>query len=418
MYIDSMKVWLEKTRSLYIDSFQIDIKVRYPLLVMYDEKTGMDLSGYDDFNGGSASLIISPTNFWGGFYNGYNWIIGHEFGHIFNDLMYYKFPMGFYHEGMANFSGYLIEGGEHLDDQWKIDYVFNYYRDNHGREPTLEEFITNPHAGESGLEWGIDCYFFGFEFMRFLSNNEGYPKMKEFFNSGFDFDVFEMTYQEIETGYKDYLKQLNTERDHHEPKLINNNTMNVERGKSAIIQSSLLHSTDQDVTDNKLFYNLKTALNFGYLEKLNNPGMAVFRFTEEDIKNQQIRYVNDGTVATSDFFMFELTDKTFFLPLKQFNITLTPPTGISELERNFFDLQVYPNPVNSESQIIFTLSKPENVELTIFDLQGKKLSNISNKTLTAGYHEFPVGKYITKKGIYFLRLKTIDNATVLKLIVE
>jgi len=98
----------------------------------------------------------------------------------------------------------------------------------------LEEFINNPHAGQPGLEYGIDCYFFGFEFMRFLSNNEGFPKMKAFYSSGLDFDVFEMSYAEIEQGYIDYLKYLNTLRDFNEPSLITNTGITLQRGSSAL----------------------------------------------------------------------------------------------------------------------------------------------------------------------------------------
>lgn len=208
MFIDSMKVWLEKTRMFYVDSFQMEINVRYPLLIMYDEQTGIDLTGYDNFNGGSASLNISPHNFWGGI-EGYNWLLAHEFGHIFNSLMYSDFPSGFYHEGMANFSGYNMDGMEHLDDLWKIQYVFDYYQNTYSRDPTLNEIIYNPDAGQPGLEYGIDCYFFGFEFMRFLKKTEGYLKMKEFFNAGLDFTVFNMSYEEIEIGYINYLKAIN-----------------------------------------------------------------------------------------------------------------------------------------------------------------------------------------------------------------
>jgi len=39
MYVDSMKVWLERTRAFYVDTFQMEIHVRYPLLLMYDEQT-------------------------------------------------------------------------------------------------------------------------------------------------------------------------------------------------------------------------------------------------------------------------------------------------------------------------------------------------------------------------------------------
>jgi hypothetical protein len=210
MFLDSIKVWLQRPLQYYIDSFQMNIYNRFNLVILYDEKTGMDLTGYDNFNGGAGGNSgvrgISPHNFWNGI-EGYPWLLAHEFGHVFNNLMYCDFPHGFYQEGMANLSGYIVAGDEHLDDHWKIKTVFDYYKNKYGRDPTLYEFINNPDADDPDF-YGIDCYFFGFEFMRFLKNHEGFLKIKEFFNKGLDYNVFSMSYDEIEAGYIAYLKSL------------------------------------------------------------------------------------------------------------------------------------------------------------------------------------------------------------------
>jgi len=78
----------------------------------------------------------------------------------------------------------------------------------------------------------------------------------------------------------------------------------------------------------------------------------------------------------------------------------------------------YMRTVTSISKIHFNLKKRVKVELTIFDLQGKKLCNISNEILNAGNHEFPIGKYLTKNGVYICRLKVKNNVSTLKLIME
>lgn len=314
MYTDSMKVWLERTRAFYIDSFQMDINVRYPLLLMYDEKTGMDLTGYDDFNGGSASICISPNSFWSGL-DGYNWLLAHEFGHIFNSLMYSNFPSGFHHEGMANLSGFYMDGGAHLDDQWKIEAVFENYQKKYHREPTLDEFITDP----DGL---IDCYYFGFEFFRFLIKHEGHLKIKEFFNNGLDWTVFTMSYEEIEEGFKEYLWQINAQRDYNEPEIIQNAGISVPKGASKIITSSNLQGKDNEIDDTKLFYIIETYPTMGELVNLDKPGVMITRFSESDLKANKIQYINTSNESYRDYFTFTLTDGTFFPSNIRFNIQI------------------------------------------------------------------------------------------------
>ncbi len=417
MFIDSFFVWLERPRQFYIDSFQIEVNRKFTLIIYFDEKTGMDMTGYDNWNGGAGGMNISPHHFGFGIYDRYNGLLAHEFGHVYNSVMAPEMPFGFYHEGMAELSNLIQTGDEHLDSYWEIDYVFNYYLDKHGREPTLEEIINNPHAGQPGLEYGIDCYFFGFAFMCYLRNTEGLLKMKEFFTSGLDFNVFEMSYAEIEQGYIDYLKYLNTLRDFNSPTLVINTGITLQPWTSTIITTSNLHATDEEVTDENLHFIMRKAPEHGHLEKVNNPGIPVFKFTEKDLKDNQIKYVNNSSISTSDSFTFKLTDRTFIIDYQAFTINISTSTAILDLPENNYDLQVFPNPINSNSRIEFTLKNTENVELAIFDIQGRKISNILNKNLNAGNHAYPVGKYLTKKGVYLCRFKIKNNISTAKLIV-
>ncbi|QGY47458.1 T9SS type A sorting domain-containing protein [Maribellus comscasis] len=419
MFIDSMKTWLERTRTFYIDSFQMDINVRFPLVIVYDEKTGMDLTGYGDFNGGSGGINISPHNFWGGFDDGYDWLLGHEFGHVFNDLMYCAMPMGFYHEGMANFSGYNVAGGEHFDDRWKIEYVFDYYQNNYNREPTLEEIITNPDVGKPGLEYGIDCYFFGFEFIRYLKREEGFPKIKEFFANGLDFTVFAKSYDDLEQGYIDYLKYLHSQRDYNEPLLTVNGGISIERGGSSVIHASNLDATDQEVSDDKLYFKITTKPTYGHLENIKNPGFSISKFTEKDIKNGVIKYINDSTYATSDYFIFTLTDETWFVDNKRFNITLSTPTAINEFQSDLQNtFSIYPNPVSREFVISFQTKTSGKVNLAIFDVQGKKIATLLNKKLNSGIHSVSVSNSLPAGSVYFCKLVTAEGVLTEKIIVN
>ena len=206
-YIDSIKAWLERTREYYVDTFQITLNERYPFIMFYDNKTGADFTGHTSFNGGEGRACISPTNFYDGI-KGYPTLVSHEYGHEFNRYLYYYFPTGFFHEGMAVYSSYM-QGytiAHNVLGVAGIKPFFENFKKTFGHEPTLDEFMKNPYIDSYGYE--IDPYFYGCEFIQFLHLTYSYLKIKEFFNKGIDFSVFSQPYTEIESGYINYLKQL------------------------------------------------------------------------------------------------------------------------------------------------------------------------------------------------------------------
>jgi hypothetical protein len=241
-------------------------------------------------------------------------------------------------------------------------------------------------------------------------------KIKEFFQSGLDFNVFNESYQEIEQGYIERLKYLHSIRDYNEPLILKNSTMNVERGNSEIISDENLHATDTEVPDDELIYKVKTAPLFGIIEKVDNPGVKIYKFSEEDIQNNKIRYVSNGGSETSDLFIFELTDRTFFLSNKQFNIALTAPTAIPEHIKNNFDLQVYPNPITSESVISFQTKTNGKVNLSVFDIQGRKICTLLNEKVNTGKHTIPLSNSLSESGVYFCKLQTPEGVSTIKFI--
>ena len=70
----------------------------------------------------------------------------------------------------------------------------------------------------------------------------------------------------------------------------------------------------------------------------------------------------------------------------------------------------YPNPFNSSTQIRFTLSHPENVNLSIYNCIGEKVKTICDSHLAGGKYNYTwngideTGKAITT-GVYFIRLR-------------
>ena len=205
MCIDSFKVWLERTRKFWIDSFDVQINNRYSLIILYDEKTGMDITGFNHWNGGAGGLNISPHNFYhpvaGDGLQGYPWLLAHEFSHCFSYRFGGSVPNGFYQEGLANFVAYKIYGTDWMQNKWQINEVFDSYQQRYSRYPTMDEFGFNPNND-------IYPYFFGLQFLRYVETFCSLIQIKNYFSGYLDFSALNKSKSEVGMGYINYLKQL------------------------------------------------------------------------------------------------------------------------------------------------------------------------------------------------------------------
>lgn len=81
-------------------------------------------------------------------------------------------------------------------------------------------------------------------------------------------------------------------------------------------------------------------------------------------------------------------------------------------------LQIYPNPALDNTVLHFSLAKPSQVMLSIFDVNGKELNVILDEPLDAGIHSIAINTLPLSQGIYFVRMITADGIVNEKLIVE
>ncbi|MBT7787507.1 MAG: T9SS type A sorting domain-containing protein, partial [Calditrichaeota bacterium] len=79
-------------------------------------------------------------------------------------------------------------------------------------------------------------------------------------------------------------------------------------------------------------------------------------------------------------------------------ITVTPPD-------NYFLSGAYPNPFNNRTTVKYGLPETGLVDMTIFDLSGRKMMELVNDEQSAGNHELDVNCTELTSGIYILSLK-------------
>jgi subtilisin family serine protease len=107
------------------------------------------------------------------------------------------------------------------------------------------------------------------------------------------------------------------------------------------------------------------------------------------------------------------------------SLTVSQTVGIEETASSlptYFALdQNYPNPFNPGTEISFALPKKSDVDLTIYDLLGRRVRTLISSELDAGYHTVAwngrdgTGKPVSS-GIYFYRIESGDFQMTRKMI--
>ncbi len=95
------------------------------------------------------------------------------------------------------------------------------------------------------------------------------------------------------------------------------------------------------------------------------------------------------------------------------------PLGIADRPSspaNYSLLQAYPNPFNSSVRLDFGLSVPITGELSIFDLSGRKVSQLFVGELAPGNHQFTWQPQDCASGLYLARLVSPQGRQIKKIL--
>lgn len=92
-------------------------------------------------------------------------------------------------------------------------------------------------------------------------------------------------------------------------------------------------------------------------------------------------------------------------------ITSVAHTGSSLPTKKYPTINTYPNPFNAETVISFDLVKSEIVQLAIYNIMGQQVKTLLDGYMTAGNHRIKWKAGNIPSGIYFCRLKTMNDVT-------
>jgi len=100
------------------------------------------------------------------------------------------------------------------------------------------------------------------------------------------------------------------------------------------------------------------------------------------------------------------------------SVHVTVATGINSILAQSMNLQIAPNPFNSELRIDYTLTEAQNMKLSIYDVTGKEVTVIANSHQDPGKYTIMIdaAKYNMQAGVYFLHIVAGDQAIDEKII--
>lgn len=91
-------------------------------------------------------------------------------------------------------------------------------------------------------------------------------------------------------------------------------------------------------------------------------------------------------------------------------------TGVNEIAAQF-DLNVYPNPFSSNTEVAFELKNDANVSINVTDITGRTVSTVNSQMYTSGAHTVSINGTNLNAGVYNCTI-TIGNNVITKRIVK
>ena len=124
---------------------------------------------------------------------------------------------------------------------------------------------------------------------------------------------------------------------------------------------------------------------------------------------------------------FKLTAGTHTLVVSGGNVNIDyvqvmkedQPTGVNSksLQPNVYSLeQNYPNPFNPTTTINFSIAKPSNVKLMIYNILGQQIRTLVDTRMNAGQQSVTFDASKLASGVYFYRLEAGDFSSVKKML--
>lgn len=161
---------------------------------------------------------------------------------------------------------------------------------------------------------------------------------------------------------------------------------------------------------------LNRSLVYQIYDSYGNPGLPNETIVTEYGYNSNLSGITYFSDTNFTYTFYE--NSTYYLNLK----TISTPSSLNDTNTSRKDLNVkaYPNPFNPSTTISFQLEKDSNVDVSIYNIKGQKVTSLLKGKLTKGHHSFNwngmnKNQDAIASGMYLCRIKTDNQQVVTKL---
>lgn len=203
-----------------------------------------------------------------------------------------------------------------------------------------------------------------------------------------------------------------------DPVVERNDTLQVERGRTARIDAEGLLATDADHPASSLTYRVIVAPMSGTLMRDGVALAAGDTFGQTDVDAGLLSYAHDETATTDwDAFQFEVVDGAGgWSGLARFYIDVVEDRNEFGLDNG--EVYIYPNPTTDLLQIQVRLGAPETLHYTVYDGIGRTVLARTTVAGVAGTNRLELSLAALPAGVYFLAIEGENFVQTEKVVVQ
>ena len=164
--------------------------------------------------------------------------------------------------------------------------------------------------------------------------------------------------------------------------------------------------------NNNVLYEVQPIFNLGgTIQEANNQVGTDPQFADPD--QGDFTVMNSALYAAADD--GEIIGATYWHPdfVDDFSDLVTSAVDLLKEKINY---KIYPNPFDTEVTVEFKLENPAHVILTIYDMNGNLVEEVTDEKLIQGYHNFMINTSDYTPGVYFSNLYSNGNLVARKMI--
>lgn len=175
------------------------------------------------------------------------------------------------------------------------------------------------------------------------------------------------------------------------------------------------------VIDSPPFYVESSMLNQDKIYKFANPVTLFANTTYLPVvvsPSGGVRLARAGDSEPQTTFLYDYADATWYFTTATpwVRLNLNPSLSVDETVGSISSSSVYPNPTTGNTELAFTLSNAQNVEVTVFDVSGKVMSTVALGNKLAGTHTLDINSKDFNAGVYMVNIISNDGVVTKKLI--